>query len=221
MAVARLSALKVKSLTKAGRYADGNGLYLQVSGSGTKAWLFRYMRKSAARQMGLGSATVVTLAEARKRAIECRRLVSDGHDPIAQRDAERGAQASGRTFADVMTLYLASHEGGWRNAKHRQQWRNTLDSYAAPVLGGMSVAAITTGDVLRVLSPIWQDKTETASRLRGRIEAILSYVKALGWRQGENPAAWKDNLAQLLPAKARVAKVTHHPALPRREIPAR
>ncbi len=215
----RLSALKVKSLTKSGRYADGNGLYLQVSQSGTKAWLFRFMRAGSARQMGLGSAVVVSLAEARSRAIECRRLVSDGHDPIVQRDAERSAQATGRTFGDVMTLYLASHEGGWRNAKHRQQWRNTLDTYALPVLGATSVAAITAGDVLRVLTPIWKDKTETASRLRGRIEAILSYAKALGWRQGENPAAWKDNLAQLLPAKARISKVEHHAALLWREVP--
>jgi integrase len=119
-----------------------------------------------------------------------------------------------------MALYLASHDGGWRNAKHRQQWRNTLDTYALPVLGEMSVATITTGDVLRVLTPIWQNKTETASRLRGRIEAVLSYAKALGWRHGENPAVWKDNLAQLLPAKARVSKVEHHAALPWHDIPA-
>lgn len=219
MASARLSALKVKALTKTGRYADGGGLYLQVSQSGTKAWLLRYMREGAAHQMGLGSVALVSLAEARAKAVECRRLLAAGLDPIADRDAKRERQASGRVFADVMALYLAAHDGGWRNAKHRQQWRSTLDTYAIPVLGGLSVAAITTGDVLRVLAPVWQDKTETASRLRGRIEAILSYAKALGWRQGENPAAWKDNLAQLLPAKMRVAKVTHHSALPWRELP--
>jgi integrase len=216
---ARLSALKVKALAKTGRYADGNGLYLQVSQNHAKSWLFRFMRDGVARQMGLGSAAVIPLAEARARAIECRRLVADGHDPIVHRDAQHGRQAEGRTFSDVMALYLKGHEGGWKNAKHRQQWRNTLDTYALPILGAMSVAAITASDVLRVLTPIWQDKTETASRLRGRIEAILSYAKALGWRQGENPAAWKDNLAQLLPAKARVSKVEHHAALPWREVP--
>lgn len=220
MAAGRLNVLKVKNLIRTGRYGDGNGLYLQVSVTGTKAWLFRYMRQGKAHGMGLGSATLVSLAEARTRAIECRRRLADGLDPLAERKGARSPATAGHTFAEVTALYLAAHEHGWRNPKHKQQWRNTLDTYAMPILGPMPVDAITTSDVLRVLQPIWHEKTETASRLRGRVEAILSYGKALGWRQGENPARWKDNLAPLLPAKGRIAQPDHHAALAWRDMPA-
>jgi integrase len=220
----RLSTLKIKALTRKGLYGDGNGLYLQIGATGGKAWIFRFTRQGRARAMGLGAVAVIPLAQARVMAQDCRRLLAAGTDPMEQRQAERRKQAAteqvtGRTFMLVASLYLDAHRAGWGNAKHAAQWQATLATYVMPILGDMPVDQITTGDVLSVLTPIWQDKTETASRVRGRIEAILSYAKALGWRVGENPAVWKDNLAPLLPAKGRIAAPEHHAALPSQEMP--
>jgi integrase len=212
----RLSTMKIKGFTKKGKYGDGNGLYLQVGSRGEKSWLFRFTRRGAAHAMGLGTFATVPLARAREMALDCRRLLAAGSDPMEHRQAERRQQAdaSGRTFADAARRYLDAHKASWGNAKHAAQWESTLTTYALPRLGERPVDQMTTADVLGVLQPIWQDKPETASRLRGRIEAVLSYAKSLGWRAGENIAGWKDNLADLLPAKSRIVNVQHHAALP-------
>ncbi len=161
-----------------------------------------------------------TLAEARDRADDARNLLRDGIDPLARRDeaaaAKRKAKEAARLFKDVAEAFIAGKEAGWQNEKHAAQWRTTLATYCYPTLGDMQVAAIAMEDVKGVLTPIWTKKPETASRVRGRIEAILDYAEAHNWRQGPNPARWKGNLAHALPTKSKVAKVEHHAALPGR-----
>ncbi len=202
------------------RLGDGGGLYLQVSSGGSKSWLFRFMLEGRSREMGLGSFEFVGLAEARQFALDARRLLTDGVDPIdARTAAEKAAKlakasAQVNTFRSVAERYVSAHEESWRNPKHRAQWRSTLDTYAYPVLGDMPVRDIATDDVLRVLRPIWSEKPETASRLRGRIEVILDAATAEGARSGDNPARLRGHLSTLLPDHAKVAKVRHHPALP-------
>jgi integrase len=217
--------MKVKTAPP-GRYGDGRGLYLLVRSAGARFWLFRYRRNGHTREMGLGSFADVTLAEAREKAADLHRKVKAGIDPLAEREARALAEkvashratVRGITFADVADRYITAHEAGWRNPKHRQQWRNTLHTYAMPILGPLPVSDVDTGTVMRVLEPIWREKTETASRLRGRIEAVLDYATARGWRAGENPARWRGHLHNLLPAPSKIAKVEHHAALPWREI---
>jgi integrase len=232
-AAARLTVAKIRALVAKGeprRHADGGNLYLQVTGPGRALWSFRFMLRGKSREMGLGVADPegrgggVTLAEARERAAEAIRLLRGGHDPIERRrDADAEAtreRAASRPFRDVAELYISSHEAGWRNAKHRWQWRATLDRYAGPVMGDLAVSEVGTEHVLRVLQPIWTEKPETAARLRGRIECVLDYATARGWRTGENPARWRGHLANLLPARSRVARVVHHAALPWQEVAA-
>lgn len=229
----RLMAVQVASLLKrgtVGRHPDGNRLYLVVTGAGRGWWMLRYMAatlskagKPMSREMGLGPADPegvngYTLAEARDRADDARKLLRDGTDPIAHRDevaaAKRKAKEAARLFKDVAEAFIASKEAGWQNEKHAGQWRATLATYVYPSLGDMQVAAIAMEDVKGVLTPIWTAKPETASRVRGRIEAILDYAEAHNWRQGPNPARWKGNLAFAFPPKSKVAKVEHHAALP-------
>lgn len=223
MGKSRLSAVGVARLTKPGRYGDGDGLWLQVRPSG-KSWLFRYMRQGKAHHLGLGPLRDVTLAEARSKASDCRRMILNGIDPLqARRDERMHAAlrvAAGTSFRECAERHIASHEAGWRNAKHRQQWRNTLGTYAYPVLGNVAVGAVDTGLVLNALEPIWTAKPETASRVRGRIESVLSWATARGYRQGENPARWRGHLDRLLPARAKVRTIRHHAALPYSELPA-
>ena len=222
---AGLTAVKVRT-AQPGRYGDGKGLYLLVRSADARFWLFRYRRDARIREMGLGSVADVSLAEAREKAADLHRAVKGGADPLTERDARAVAKKAEAhrttvraiTFADVADLYIAAHEASWRNPKHRQQWRNTLDTYAAPILGSLPVADVDTGAVTRVLEPIWREKTETATRLRGRIESVLDYATARGWRAGENPARWRGHLDNLLPAPAKVSKVEHHAALPWQEI---
>ena len=214
---AGLSAIKVRT-AKPGRYGDGNGLYLFVRSPEARFWVFRFTRAGRMREMGLGSARTFSLAEARTAAAELHRKVKRGIDPLAERDAQAATAAEAVTFGHVADRYIAAHEAGWRNDKHKQQWRNTIDTYAAPILGALPVRDIDTGAVMRVLDPIWREKPETASRLRGRIESVLDFARARGWRDGENPARWRGHLDNLLPARAKVAMVQHHPALPWREI---
>jgi integrase len=222
----KLSALGVTRATKPGRHSDGGGLYLQVSPSGAKSWLFLYRQGKRLREMGLGGLIDITLAEARKKAADCRRAVKEGDDPIEKRRAEKEAKARAKqeavarakTFGEFAKEYIATHETGWRNAKHRQQWRNTLGTYAKPLLE-MPIALITTEHVLTVLKPIWLEKPETASRLRGRIEQILDAAKAAKFRTGDNPAEWKGNLKHLL-SKRDKASPGHHAALPYDDVPA-
>jgi integrase len=219
----KLSAIEVTKAKGQGVLHDGAGLYLRVSPTGSKSWVFRFQLDGKRRDMGLGPYPDISLAEARAKATEHRKLRHDGIDPLeakaAQRQAQRLAVAKGRTFREVAEEFIGRNEAGWRNAKHRQQWRKTLVTYVYPTLGELPVSAIDTGLVVQVLDPIWAEKPETASRVRGRIEAVLDSATVRGFRQGPNPAQWRGNLAHLLPPRARVRKVAHHAALPFDEIP--
>jgi integrase len=203
---------------------DGGGLYLQITTAGARSWVYRFALAGRRRDMGLGPFPAVTLAAARRAATEARALVAAGSDPIAARDAERARQrlqaARGVTWDQAVEQFLTAHESTWRNPKHRQQWRNTLATYASPVLGGLSVAEIDTPEVTKVLDAIWHEKPETGSRVRGRIERILDWSKVRGYRTGENPARWRGHLAQVFPSKGKVRKVRHHPAVPIDNLPA-
>jgi integrase len=217
--IGRLTALQVSRAKQPGMYADGGGLYLRVTGPEARSWVYRYARGRRTRYMGLGSLTAVSLAEARVRATEARRLVSAGIDPISARDGkmatERAAAAKQVTFRDAAEAFIKAHKAGWRNAKHGQQWRNTLATYVYPRLGALPVQQIDAGLVLRVLEPIWNTRPETASRVRQRIEVVLDSATA---RSGENPARWRGHLKNLLPARSSVRRVKHHPALPYQEL---
>jgi len=218
----RLSAVEVKGIDRKGMYHDGGGLYLQVSGRGAKSWIYRFMLDGRPREMGLGPVNAISLAEARKRATECRRMRHDGTDPIEARKEKRDQgkleAAKAVTFDTCAAAYIDAHKASWRNGKHRDQWRNTLNSYAAPVFGSLPVQAVDLALVMKALEPIWKTKPETASRLRGRIEAVLDWATVRGYRKGENPARWRGHLDKLLPARAKFRKVEHHPALPYEEI---
>ena len=224
----RLKALHVNRLKAPGMYADGGGLYLQVTvnardGEPAKSWIYRYMLHGKAREMGLGSINAVTLQHARDKAFECRQLRAEGIDPIdarkTVRDQARLDSAKAITFKKASAEYIGAHRAGWRNAKHAAQWSATLATYAEPIIGDLSVQAIDTGLVLKVLEPIWTAKPETASRLRGRMESVLDWAKVRGYRQGENPARWRGHLDKLLPARSKVRRVEHHPALPYADLP--
>lgn len=221
--IGRLTALQVVRQTAPGLYPDGAGLYLQVSRAGTKSWIWRYTLNGKTRDMGLGTLGAVPLAKARKAAADWRAVKDRGADPITERDAsrrsERDKAASTIAFATCAREYIEAHRPSWKNAKHAQQWENTLRTYAGPIIGAMPVQAIDTAAVERVLKPLWASKPETASRLRGRIEAILDWAAVRHHRSGPNPARWRGNLQQLLPAKAKVQTVRHHPALPFDRMP--
>jgi integrase len=216
--IGKLVAVTLPKLTKPGMYGDGGGLYLQVTASGAKSWIFRFMLHGRAREMGLGPLHTVSLAEAREKARDQRKLLLDGTDPIAAREAKRAeariAAANTMSFQECAERYIDANKAGWRNAKHAAQWPATLETYAYPVLGALSVQAIDVGLVMKVLEPVWQAKAETASRVRGRMEAVLDWATARGYRQGDNPARWRGHLDKLLPARAKIQRVEHHPALP-------
>lgn len=219
-----LGPLDVKRATHAG--GKGNtmlpvggvaGLYLQITPKDGKTWILRAAMAGRRAEIGLGGFPTVTLAQARDKAREARDKIERGVDPMAERRAAREAlAASGRrglTFAEAANRYLDAKLDAYRNEKHRYQWRATLEQLAFPVLGKMPVAAITVQDVLQVLHPIWTDRTETASRLRGRIEAVLSWATVSGHRAGDNPARWAGNLKELLPAPSKVKAKGNQPAL--------
>jgi integrase len=218
----KLSALKVARLTKPGLYGDGGGLYLQVTSPVARSWIFKFQRGGRQRMMGLGSHDIVPLAEARDKAIDCRRLLLDGIDPIDARDAERAQAkleaAKSITFKECATAYVKAHRAGWGSAKHATQWESSLSTHCYPVIGLLAVQDIDTGLVMRVLQPMWSTKAVTAGRLRCRIEAVLDWATVHGYRRGENPARWRGHLDKLLPKLGRVRKVKHFPALPYVEI---
>jgi integrase len=218
-----LTAKKVERVKAPGRYHDGHGLYLQVVNRDNKSWGLRYERNGTERWMGIGPTHTVSLKEARERARAARLLLLDGIDPIDHRRAGRAKLAAAKakvlTFREATQRYFDQHEGKWRNAKHRAQFTSTLKQYAFPVLGGMAVGDIDTPAVLRAIEPIWMVKTETASRVRGRIESVLDWATVRGYRSGDNPARWKGHLAEVLPARGQVAKPVHHAALPYGEVP--
>lgn len=225
-ATERLTDLAVRRLKKPGTWADGRGLYLQVTDSGAKSWLFRYRRlppASGERWMGLGPYPDVSLAAARAQAQRCRELRRQGADPIDRRRAEQAAArleaAKSITFRHCATAHVEAHRAAWRNDKHAGQWTSTLEAYAHPILGDLPVAGVDTGLVLRVLEPIWTEKPETATRVRQRIEAVLDWATARGYRAGDNPARWRGHLDKLLPKRAKVRRVQHHAAMPYAELP--
>jgi integrase len=209
----RLTARKVET-AKPGKYGDGAGLQLAVASSGAKKWVLRFLWQGKAREMGLGSYPEVGLAEAREKAIAARRLARTGIDPIAERKQDRRVP----TFGELADEVVAEQSKGFRNEKHKAQWAMTLREYAAP-LRLMPIDTITTEDVLGVLKPIWSTKAETASRLRGRVERVLNAAKAKGYRSGENPAAWRGHLENLLPKRQKLTR-GHHAALPYADVPA-
>lgn len=218
----RLTALTVNSMTKQGNWPDGDNLYLRIRHDGSKSWAFRYKLAGKTHWMSLGPVRDVTLAEAREAARKLRNDLREGISPLDQR-RERQAlalNAEGRTFDAVAKLYIDAHKTGWKNAKHAAQWQSTLDAYASPVIGKLAVGSIGLDEVLRILRPVWKEKPETASRLRGRIEAVLDYAGVHGWRKGDNPARWAGYLDQVLPAKAKVRAVLHHPAVAWADMPA-
>lgn len=246
-ATQRLVGLEVERLAKRPiqnlKYVhDGEGLYLAVDGRRAKPdepptsnWVFRYMLHGKARMLGLGPFPAVSLKDARKAATEARRLKAHGQDPLAVKDAERTArrEAAARavTFRQVAAEYIRAHRVKWSNTKHAAQWEATLGTYAYPVIGDMVVGQIDSGAVLKVLCqdmleegakravPLWEARPETASRLRGRIEAVLDYAKVKSLRSGDNPASWRGNLKLALPARSKVRRVKHHAALPFVELP--
>jgi integrase len=230
MIASGLSAQFVRT-AKPGRYCDGDGLYLLVKKSGARFWVFRYkVNGSKLREAGLGRAgegrNSVRLAEAREKASTLFRQVKSGIDPLSAREAmAAAAKAEAQdaavkrvTFREAAQRYIDGHAPSWRNPKHAAQWGATIETYANPVFGDLPVGDVATTHVLAAIEPIWLDKPETASRLRGRVERILDFAKTRGWRAGENPAAWKGHLALTLPARSKVRKVEHHAALPWREI---
>ncbi|AFL72653.1 tyrosine-type recombinase/integrase [Thiocystis violascens] len=222
-----LTALEIKN-AREGMHADGNGLYLRVQKSGAKSWIFRFQLQGKRREMGIGTLTDKTAPVARAEAAQLAALVRAGTDPIKDRHAKaiqatedaKEADAETITFRAVAADYIASHRAGWSNAKHAEQWANTLETYAAPVIGDKPIRSVNTDDVLTILKPIWNTKTETATRVRSRIELILSYAKALRLRQGENPALWRGHLDALLPKPTKLKRVRHHSALPYDKTPA-
>lgn len=220
----RLSALRVARLTGPGYYCDGGGLYLQVSPARARSWVYRFRHEGRLREMGLGGLRRVSLADAREHAQRCRRQLGNGLDPIEERRRERSQRAAQlartKTFDECTTAYINANRAGWKNEKHVAQWESTLATYASPFIGSLSVRDIDTTHIVSVLERIWEAKPETASRVRGRVEAVLDWAKAHRYRDDENPARWKGHLDKVLPARTRVRKVRHHAALPYAEVAA-
>lgn len=214
----KLTARQVATISKPGRHSDGNGLYLSISTDGRRRWVFRFTWAGKVVEMGLGSAGTVSLAEAREKATAARKLVDAGRNPIEARRDALALAASKPTFGQIADAFIASKASEWRNAKHRAQWRMTLDEYAKP-LRAKPIDEVDTERVLAVLKPLWLEKPETASRLRGRIEAVLDSAKAAGHRSGENPAVWRGHLSHLLPKRQKLSR-GHHAAMPYAEVAA-
>ena len=215
MAIHRLTPRKAVTAPP-GKYEDGGGLRLVVSKTGARKWVLRFTIAGKRREMGLGSLPDVGLAEARNKASEARKFAKDGLDPIEARQAEPSKTP---TFTSCAARYIRAHRHGWKNAKHARQWVRTLKTYARPAIGAKKVDAITTEDILSILSPIWTTKTETAKRVQGRIELVLDYAAAHNYRESLNPARWRGHLDKLLPKPSKVAKVKHLPAMPYFDVP--
>ena len=212
----RLTARGVATMTTPGRHADGNGLYLKITLLGAKSWTLIYRYGGKRCELGLGAFYATSLADARDQVAKSKALLRQGVDPKVAR--RRGSLPDNPSFGTVAIELIEGIEAGWRNPKHRQQWRNTLTTYAAPIWN-KAVAEIDATDLLGVLRPIWQTKPETASRLRGRIERVLDAAKVRGFRTGDNPAGWRGNLALLLPAHKRKGHCQHHAAMPFSDLP--
>ena len=211
-----LTARQVDTLKNPGDHADGNGLYLGVTSSGMKTWLFRYHVDRRRHAMGLGPIRLKSLSKAREEARELAIKISNGIDPIQER--KTNYRKSSITFGEAAARYIQAMQPGWKNAKHTQQWHNTIDKYCTPI-GELSVDKIDTYLVLKCLEPIWAVIPETASRVRGRIEKILDWSRVNGYREGENPARWSGHLDQSLPRKTKIRTVKGHASMPYKELP--
>lgn len=213
-AMNRLTVKSAAALTKPGLHADGAGLYLRVKDSGSKSWMFVFQWNGKRREKGLGPFDVVTLAEARDKRDEARRLLLNGINPL---DAPKLAEAV-PTFGEVATDLIRDLELGWKSPVHRQQWKSTLETYCT-LIWNRPVDKVGTNDVVDVLKPIWSEKPETASRVRGRVERVLDAAKVRGFRTGDNPARWRGHLSLILPANTRGVKLQHHAAMPYNQVP--
>jgi integrase len=218
--IERLTTGAVTRATRRGLHPDGAGLYLQVGRTGGRSWIYRYTLRGRTRYMGLGSAALVSLREARRKVLGCRRIAADGQDPLEVRRQQSPKRPKVPTFKAAAETYVKANESGWRNARQAAQWRSSLAAYAYPAFGSLPVDAVDTARVLKALQPIWFSKAETATRVRARIQSVLDWASARGFRQGENPARWEGHLDKLLPRRSKVAKVEHHPALPFDQLPA-
>jgi integrase len=224
MRLKRLKAIEVsRSNLRPGLYADGGGLYLRVAKGGSRQWIFRYRKDGRLTDIGLGGTAAVPLSVARDRAAVARLGISEGRDPLEQKRSkaasEKAAREAGKSFEQVARECVEVRRSGWRSPKHAAQWLSTLETYAFPSLGEKPVGEIDVKDIRGVLDPIWVSKTETASRTRQRIEAVLDYARVHGLRTGENPARWKGHLAEVLPARSKVQRVRHQPAMPYSALP--
>ena len=208
-----LTTAKVKSLNTTGKHIDSDGLYLSVARTGQKSWIYRYQLNGKRVEMGLGACKDVSLKQARENAGDARKAKNNGLDPRTERDKHK-AKSSALTFDECAEAYITSHEKAWKNQKHIDQWRSTLKTYASPVLGHLPVNLISTDLVKKVIDPIWKTKTETASRVRGRIENILSWAIVSGYHLGPNPALWRGHLDQLFPKRSKIQPVKHHSSMP-------
>jgi integrase len=222
--IGKLTALQIGRKLSPGMHADGGGLYLQVTETGAKSWIFRFMIRGKRREMGMGSLSAVGLADARAATMEQRKLLQRGIDPIEARKAERAqvalADARAKTFKQAAEEYIETHRAGWKSKRHASIWESTLAAYAYPVIGDLPVQVIDTALVLNVLKPIWTKTPETAGRVRNRMELILDWARSSGLREGENPARWRGHLRFLLPPRSKVRSVKHFAALPYAELPA-
>jgi len=218
----RTGKLKARQVATAapGKYEDGAGLRLVVSQSGSRRWVFRFMLNRRSREMGLGGYPDVSLAEVRGKADEHRKQVKAGIDPIEARAEAQATTEKTLTFTSCAAQYILAHRNGWENTKHAHQWVRTLKTYARPKIGAKPVDTIGTEEVLNILELIWHTKTETAKRVQGRLENILDYAAAHGYRDQTNPARWRGHLDKLLPKPSRVKRFSHHPAMPHTEVPA-
>ena len=214
----RLSSLKVNNLMQQGYHHDGGGLYLQVSDNKNRSWIFRYTKSGKSRELGLGSLQYISLAEARQKRDSLKRMLINGLDPLDEKrkikKAVEAAAAKKITFEACALEYIKTHKVKWKNAKHATQWESTLRTYAFPHFGHLPVDEIDTQLVLKVLKPIWTKISETASRVRNRVEIVLNWAKVSGFREGENPARWSGHLENILPSRSEIQKPIHFAALP-------
>lgn len=213
MAINKLRAFHLKTKGKA-KIGDGGGLWLFIDSKDNRRWVFRYKINSRSREMGLGSLDDVPMAKARQLATQCRELRAEGKDPITVRESERDAVL---TFDECAQGYIEAHSACWVD-RYTRNWVSTIKTYVSPVIGNLPVSTIETAHVMRILKPIWYEKTVTANHIRNRIERILSWAKASGYREGQNPAMWRDHLEHKLPKKKRIHKKKHFPAMPYQQV---
>ena len=206
--------------SKPGLTNDGDGLYLKIGKGGGASWIYRFRWSGKLRDMGLGSYADTSLSEAREIASEQRKLVKQGIDPLSAREQKADTEAGPVTFTHCAARYIQSHRRSWRNAKHARQWVSTLKTYVRPVIGNLPVEEVTTQDILKILTPIWTAKNETAKRVQGRIENVLDFAAAHEYRDPVNPARWRGHLDKLLAKPSRIQKVNHHPAMPYEQVAA-